>query len=104
MWKNNFWQNVADDCAYLVGQYRGVKMAVKIKSFLKEHTPGVKNFVKIARSHTISEINAILLFTQKFKMATKNGGKKCHDCIYPTDQKFCPNLSVSDLRDIKDFS
>ena len=32
-------------------------------------------FVKIALFHTISEINVFLCFTQKFKMATKNGGK-----------------------------
>ena len=31
--------------------------------------------VKIALSHTVSEINEFLSFTQKFKMAAKNGGK-----------------------------
>ena len=36
---------------------------------------GSKNFVKIALSGTISKINAFLCFTQKFKMATKSGGK-----------------------------
>ena len=36
---------------------------------------GLKNFVKITLSRTISEINAFLCFTQKFKMAAKNGGK-----------------------------
>ena len=35
----------------------------------------VKNFVEIAPSHTVSEINTFLHFMQKFKMATKNGGK-----------------------------
>ena len=35
----------------------------------------VKNFVEIALSHTVSEINVLLRFTQKFKMATKSGGK-----------------------------
>ena len=35
----------------------------------------VKNFDKIALSCTISEINAFLHFTQKFKMAAKYGGK-----------------------------
>ena len=35
----------------------------------------VKNFVEIALSRTIFEINAFLRFTQKFKMAAKNGGK-----------------------------
>ena len=38
-------------------------------------TLGVKNFVEIALSRTVSEINAFLRFTQKFKMATKNDGK-----------------------------
>ena len=32
--------------------------------------------VKIAVSHTVSEINAFLSLTQKFKMAAKNGGKQ----------------------------
>ena len=35
----------------------------------------VKNCVKIALSHSVSEINAFLRLTQKFKMAAKNGGK-----------------------------
>ena len=35
----------------------------------------VKNFIKIALSRTISEISVFLSFTQKFKMAAKNGGK-----------------------------
>ena len=35
----------------------------------------VKNFVKIALSRTVSEINALLHFTQKFKMAVKSVGK-----------------------------
>ena len=36
----------------------------------------VKNFVEIALSHTVSEINAFFFcFTQKFKMATQNDGK-----------------------------
>ena len=33
----------------------------------------VQNFVKIALSHTVSEMNAP--FTQKFNMAAKSGGK-----------------------------
>ena len=37
--------------------------------------PRGKNFVKIALSHTIPKINAFLHFTQKFKIAAKNGGK-----------------------------
>ena len=39
------------------------------------YTLGVEHFVKITLSCTISEINAFLCFTQKFKMAAKNGGK-----------------------------
>ena len=35
----------------------------------------VKNFVEIALSHTVSNINALLRFMQLFKMAAKNGGK-----------------------------
>ena len=38
-------------------------------------TLGVKNFVEIALYCTVSEINEFLRFTQKFKMAAKNGGK-----------------------------
>ena len=52
--ENDFWQNIADDTVY---------------------TLGVKNFVEMAVSHTISEINAFLHFTQKFNMAVKNGRK-----------------------------
>ena len=35
----------------------------------------VKNFMEIALSRSISEINRFLRFTQKFKMAAKSGGK-----------------------------
>ena len=35
----------------------------------------VKNFIKIDICHTVSEINMFLCFTQKFKIAAKNGGK-----------------------------
>ena len=35
----------------------------------------VQNFVKIALSRTVCEINTFLRFTQKFKMAAKSGGK-----------------------------
>ena len=54
----------------------------------------VKNFVKINLCHTVSEINVFLHFTQKFKMAAKNGqendfwGKSPVDSRYPADQKF----------------
>ena len=49
----------------------------------------VQNFVEIAVSHTVSKINALLRFMQKFKMAAKSGGKTIFvkkspvDCIYP---------------------
>ena len=33
----------------------------------------VKNFFEITLSRSVSEINALLRFTQKFKMATKSG-------------------------------
>ena len=32
-------------------------------------TLGVKNFIKITQSHTVTEINAFRSFIQKFKMA-----------------------------------
>ena len=37
------------------------------------NTLRVKSFVEIALSHTVSEINVFMCFTQKFKMAAKNG-------------------------------
>ena len=38
-------------------------------------TLGVKSFVKIALSCTVSEISVFLCFTKKFKMAAKNSRK-----------------------------
>ena len=62
----------------------------------------VQNFVKIALSRTVSEINVLLRFTQKFKMAAKSGGKAIFSrkvasrlCIYPVGPKFRRNLSIS---------
>ena len=61
----------------------------------------VKNFVKIDLCHTVSQIDVFLCFTQKFKMAAKNGrendfwGKLPVDCRYPTGQKFHQNRSIS---------
>ena len=59
---NHFWQKIPDDSAY---------------------TLGLKNLLK-SLSCTVSEINAFLCLTQKFKMATKNEeqtifGKKCQN-------------------------
>ena len=60
------------------------KMAAKSggKTFFCEIMPvdsvdtlWVKNFVEIALSRSVSEINMLLHFTQKFKMAAKSGGK-----------------------------
>ena len=43
----------------------------------------VKNFIEIYPSHTVSELNVFLRFTQKFKMAVKNGGKAFQDkCVF----------------------
>ena len=39
------------------------------------YTLWVKNFAEIALSRTVSEINVFLHFTQKFKIAAKNGMK-----------------------------
>ena len=38
-------------------------------------TLGVKNFVKFALSHSVSEINVFVRFTQRFKMAAVLAGK-----------------------------
>ena len=57
-------------------------------------TLGVINLDKIIVSRTISEINAFLHFTQKFKMATTNGGKTIlkkkspDNCGYDGDKIF----------------
>ena len=40
------------------------------------HILCVKNFVKIAPSRSVSEINVFLRLTQKFKMASKSGRKR----------------------------
>ena len=56
--KNKFWETIAEDSVY---------------------TLGVKNFVEIALSRTISKINMFLYFMQKFKIAIKNGGKTSFD-------------------------
>ena len=45
------------------------------KVILHNYTLWVKNFVKIALSRSVSEINSFLRLMQKFKMAAKNGRK-----------------------------
>ena len=47
---------------------------VKVTSTLATY-PARKNFVEIALSHSVTEINRFLRLTQKFKMAAKSGGK-----------------------------
>ena len=60
----------------------------------------VKNFVEMALSRSVSEINAFLHFTQKFKMAAKSDRKRfsgkvaSRRCRYPAVQKFCQNHSI----------
>ena len=67
--ENDFWEKSAVDSADLLG---------------------VKNFIKIARSDTVTETNAVLYFTHIFKMATKMAGKQFLGKIvrYPAGQKF----------------
>ena len=45
----------------------------------------VQNLVEIALSRTVSSINALLRFTQKFKMAAKSGGKVIFCARSPVD-------------------
>ena len=55
----------------------------------------VTNFMEIALSGSISEINGFLCFMQKFKMAAKSGRKTIlrknasRLCRYAVDQKLC---------------
>ena len=61
----------------------------------------IKNFIEIALSHSVSEINLFLHLTQKFKMATKSHRKQFLRkvantlCRYLADQKFHRNHSIS---------
>ena len=47
-----------------------------------------KNFVEIALSRSVSEINTFLHFTQKFKMAAKSGGKTLFCKTSPVDSPY----------------
>ena len=56
----------------------------------------VKNCIEIALSRSVSEINAFLRLTQKFKMAAKSGREKFYLVkfatilvTYPRGEKFC---------------
>ena len=53
-WRAYFWEQLPYDSAVIFG---------------------IKNLVKITLFRTVYEINALLHFTQKFKMASKNVGK-----------------------------
>ena len=53
-------------------------------------TQWIKTFVEITLSRTVSEINALLRFTQKFKMATKSGGKVIFES--PVDSAYKTNM------------
>ena len=72
----------------------------------------VKISVEMALSLTVSKILTFLGFPQKSKMAAKSGEKIeifqfCigYFAIYPMDQKFCKNHSIScGFRDINIFS
>ena len=62
----------------------------------------VQNFVEPALSHTVSEMNALLRFMQKFKMAAKSGGKASFAKKSPVDsayilwdKKFRQNRSIT---------
>ena len=60
-------------------------------------TVQVQDFVKISLSHTVSKINALLRFTNKFKMPLKVAGKRFLQkvasrlCIYSAGPKFRRN-------------
>ena len=61
----------------------------------------VKNFIEIALSRSVSDINRLLCLTQIFKMASKSGRKTIFRKIasrlsrYPVGQKFRRNRSIS---------
>ena len=75
--------------AKMVGQRFLGKVASRI--FIN---PVGQNFVKIALSLTIYEVNAFFGFTQKFKMAAKNGGKMVLEKLSVDS---APTLSVKNL-------
>ena len=80
---------------------RGKHFFCEIMLVESTDTLRIKNYVEIALSRSVFEINTFLHFTQKFKMAVKNGGKMIlrkvasRLCRYPTHQKFCQNCSIS---------
>ena len=79
----------------------GKQFLRKVASRVSPNTLWVKNFVEIALSRSVSEINTFLYFMQKFKMAAKSGEKLFlrkvarRLCRYLVCQKFCRNCSIS---------
>ena len=62
----------------------------------------VRHFVEITLSHTISKMNTLLRFTQKFKRAAKSGWKAIFAKKSPVDsayilwdKKFCRNRCIT---------
>ena len=95
---NNFLQKVPDDSAYTLWVKSLVEITLSrtlsqcVSPFMQKfnlvtktdrlklldvsaYTLHTKNFIEITVSCTISETKVFLHFVQKFKMATKNGGK-----------------------------
>ena len=72
-----------------------------------EDTLGIKNFIQIALSHTVSQINVFFCFLRRnSEWPNKNGAKtifwECHQMTadrYPGDQKFCVNYYLSPFQD-----
>ena len=63
----------------------------------------VKNFIQIALSHTISEINVFWHFAQKFKMATTIGGKLILGKVTSRPQNFVDIALSSTVSEINAF-
>ena len=95
--ENDFWEKSPVECTYILRVKNFVQITLSHRfrdnTFYAENQDGrktiflersigecpdilrVKDFVEIALSRTVIEINAFLRFTQKFKMAAKNGKK-----------------------------
>ena len=86
--ENNFGQILASDSAY---------------------TLQIKNFIEMAVSHIISEINVFLYFKQKFNMGIKSGGKTIFGksfrklYTYPVGQNFAKMTLSHPVSKIKRF-
>ena len=87
-----------------VGMYTSSRTSgLCLQQNLKHSETHKETIVGSFSTHTISEINVFLRFTQDFKMATKNGRKRIfgkNNCqmtvrVYPGCQKFPQNHSIS---------